>query len=73
MTAPTTQPTTTSDTNDVHVVCCDEDLAMCGVVLTGGTFLPDDAPVDCPICEIVDGNGLPCDDPCCPFRQAARR
>jgi hypothetical protein len=74
VTAFRTQPTTTTTDTDaygVHVVCCDPDLAVCGSDRTGLPFLPDDAPVDCPLCALVDADNLPCDAPGCRFREGS--
>lgn len=51
----------------IHVVCCDEDLALCGSVLAG-EFVPNETETSCPICAIAEAEDLPCGDPACPAR-----
>lgn len=71
MTATVTEPTLTGwdDDNEdpVHLFCCDENIAMCGVDLTDHDFVPDDAPDEdtCRLCVIVEQNGWACPVPGC--------
>jgi hypothetical protein len=51
----------------IHLFCCDEDIAMCGADLTDQDVQErdDDTPV-CPMCALVEDEGLPCPVPECP-------
>jgi hypothetical protein len=51
----------------IHLFCCDEDIAMCGAGLKGEEKQErdDDTPV-CPLCALVEDEGLPCPVPGCP-------
>ncbi|MEV4212565.1 hypothetical protein [Micromonospora sp. NPDC049662] len=49
---------------DVHWVCCDANLALCGAVLTGGDRYADDA-ATCVLCELAATSDLPCGSPFC--------
>lgn len=53
-----------SDADRNHYFCCDEDVAMCGVDLSGVPFTDDE--VDCRPCRYVFLEGLPCPVPGCP-------
>ena len=47
-----------AEADSVHVVCeCNEDVALCGVDLTGVGFTDDE--VDCPLCALVDEDSCP--------------
>lgn len=52
-----------------HYFCCVEDVAICGVDLSGWAFVPDDrdAPM-CPLCEAAREDKMPCPVPGCPVR-----
>ena len=51
----------------IHLFCCDEDIAMCGANLKeeDEQERDDDTPV-CPMCALVEDEGLPCPVPGCP-------
>lgn len=55
--APTRSDTAGDDLD--HFYCCDENVAMCGVDLTG---VPEADNVGdlCPLCALVNESGLPC-------------
>lgn len=46
-----------------HVYCCDQDLSLCGLDLTGAAF--DYKAEDlCPVCDALDNAGKPCSPTC---------
>lgn len=50
-----------------HITCCDDDLAMCGQDVTGHVWASDEeAERFCPMCFLVEEEGLPCPAPGCP-------
>jgi hypothetical protein len=67
--APDRAPTDTGGEDDDlhHIWCCDPDVAVCGVDLTG---VPDAGDVGdgvqvCPLCALAWDGGLPCPVPGC--------
>ena len=47
--------------NPTHYTCCDDNVAMCGLDVTGFRFVPDDDPApDCKYCVYAMDEGLPC-------------
>jgi hypothetical protein len=53
--------TTNLDGDIDRFYCCDEDVAMCGLDLSGVPETPvDDPSRDCPLCVLVLQQGLPC-------------
>lgn len=71
MTAPAVASHTslTGNPDDVdHIYCCDPNLAMCGLDLTGVAEGPEfDAA--CPLCGLAEDTGQGCPVPDCPNRQ----
>lgn len=60
-------PGTTGPADDPyqHLWCCDENVALCGLDLTGYEDDPDsDEPV-CALCAIAYAEGMPCPVPGC--------
>lgn len=49
---------------EVHVVCCDANIALCGVTVPGGDRYVADAGT-CPLCRLADELGRPCSAPGC--------
>jgi hypothetical protein len=46
---------TDTDGNGItHVVCCNEDIALCGTDVSGQPFVGGDFPVDCVVCLDTD-------------------
>ena len=57
----------TVDTDLIHLVCCDDTLALCGVrTLAEWTDLGPDDP-HCPLCALLWDEGLPCSVAGCPM------
>jgi hypothetical protein len=50
-----------------HVVCCDENRALCGKDVTDTEWTDGDGEVTCVICD--DLEGAPCGEPDCPLRE----
>jgi hypothetical protein len=51
---------------DVHLVCCDANIALCGTALSGGDRYSDSTnPVSCLLCRLADELGQPCGAPGC--------
>jgi hypothetical protein len=48
-----------------HLWCCDENVAMCGLDISGERYDLDGEDPDCPLCAIADEEGLPCPVPGC--------
>lgn len=71
MTATTTRPaptpaTTPSDDRVPHLVCCHDDIAMCGTDVSGENWVDEEDPADnCKLCAYIDDEGLPCPLPDC--------
>ncbi|MEV4846111.1 hypothetical protein AB0K20_23200 [Micromonospora matsumotoense] len=69
MTAPLTDTTTSTSTDDaVHITCCDPDTGLCGETVLGDWVSPT-TPTDCPLCLLADD--MPCGNPDCPDRETA--
>jgi hypothetical protein len=56
-------PTLTSTVDETHIVCCDDNVAMCGADVTGTPWVESDDV--CPLCELVEDEDLPCPVPGC--------
>jgi hypothetical protein len=56
-TQPTVSPTAWDD-DLIHLVCCDEYLALCGADLTHVGWVDDEEPV-CPLCVLADDDTCP--------------
>lgn len=54
---------------DVHWVCCDANLALCGELLTGGAHYHDHDAATCMLCELAAAANLPCGAPGCDVGQ----
>lgn len=70
MTAPSVAPHTTRSANpdDVdHLYCCDPNLSMCGLDLTGVPEGPEFDAV-CPLCGLAGDTRQGCPEPGCPNR-----
>jgi hypothetical protein len=68
---PVAQLTTTGGQEECHLYCCDPDVAVCGVVLTGDE--PGEGePVDCFSCVAIDEADLPCRAAFCRVRSWRR-
>ncbi|GGM22414.1 hypothetical protein ACFFX1_11140 [Dactylosporangium sucinum] len=50
---------------DLHTVCCDAALALCGQPLTGADQYAAAAAATCPLCRLLEDLGLPCGAPGC--------
>ncbi|WP_128803687.1 MULTISPECIES: hypothetical protein [unclassified Streptomyces] len=48
--APEPVETDTADEGITHVICCDDDTAICGTDVTGEPFVDDSVAVDCVVC-----------------------
>lgn len=48
-----------------HLVCCDANLALCGIALPGGDEYTEDELPTCPLCALIDEMQRPCGDPGC--------
>lgn len=59
------QDVSTGHDRPVHVVCCNDDVALCGADVANRPVLPDDTDVTCRICEIAYEEDLPCGNPEC--------
>jgi hypothetical protein len=55
------------DDADVHVFCCNEDVALCGESLEGD-FYDEDQPTDCIRCDVIDEADVPCGARFCRLR-----
>jgi hypothetical protein len=56
-----------------HVICCDDDLAMCGKDVTGEIWASDEEASEfCPLCFLAEEQGLPCPVPGCPAGRVRR-
>ncbi|MEN3308904.1 MAG: hypothetical protein V7603_5106 [Micromonosporaceae bacterium] len=53
---------------DVHWVCCDANVALCGATLTGGAQYHHDV-ATCVLCELAASANLPCAAPGCDVGQ----
>jgi hypothetical protein len=52
-----------------HLVCCDEDVALCGVDVAGQRVCPEDCGhPTCPMCALMSAEDIPCRDPGCSYR-----
>lgn len=63
------RPTQTVSLDDDlgHLVCCDYDLAMCGLYVPSPEYpWCDDEEPTCPLCCYIEDEGLPCPVPGCP-------
>lgn len=63
------QPDLVEEDNDepIHLVCCDENVAMCGLSLQDHEWITDQSEdKDCVMCAYVSDNGLKCPVPGCP-------
>lgn len=50
----------------VHTYCCDEDVALCGLDVSGEVLVEDADPADeCLVCVELDDIGGPCGVPGC--------
>lgn len=60
--------------SDVHLYCCDPNLAYCGAILGGDDLGPaDSGPVDCIRCEVIDQSIVRgCGAPFCGLRSRWR-
>lgn len=55
-----------ADEDAIHVTCCDEDIAMCGLDVTDHAVIEtDDDSKDCRVCRVAADNDLPCPVPGC--------
>jgi hypothetical protein len=61
-------PAAPDATGDViHLWCCDENISMCGLDITDEPEVqPEEDEVLCPMCALVEDEGLPCPAPGCP-------
>ncbi len=50
---------------DLHTVCCDAAVALCGQPLTGADRYDVAAAATCQLCHLLEGLGLPCGAPGC--------
>lgn len=49
----------------IHVVCCDDDLALCGTPVPGDLWMPRvSTPDDCAVCRDLDEAEAPCSPAC---------
>lgn len=55
-----------SSADVLHLTCCDDDVAMCGEDVSKHEWADDGPP--CPLCKLVQDEGLPC-----PVTGCARR
>ena len=61
ITVPETKPGETGTEDElIHVVCCDPDVAMCGMDVSGYRWVPHDEPATCELCAIAYEEDLPC-------------
>lgn len=60
--APELAETDTARGDLTHVICCNEDIAVCGTDVSDEPFVGDDVPVDCIVCLDADTCPL-CGDP----------
>ena len=53
---------------DIHLVCCDHDIAMCGLHVPDAThpWMLDAEPT-CPMCCLVEDEEMPCPVIGCPY------
>jgi hypothetical protein len=74
MTLPVVEPDlSTTDDDLTHLVCCDPDLSLCGLDLTGGEDVPEPPDAEqCEICANKDRLDLPCGARFCRLRQRWR-
>lgn len=56
--APELDTATHDGDDEVHVVCCRPDVALCGSDVTALAWVDDDAEATCVVC--ADLEGLPC-------------
>lgn len=68
MSAPTlTLPDSDVDSEEetrIHLTCCNDDIAMCGVNVSGDEW-DHDGKFLCPTCAYMDNENLPCPVPGC--------
>ncbi|MCI3277485.1 hypothetical protein [Streptomyces cylindrosporus] len=50
MLAPEPISTDTVDDGITHLVCCKEDIALCGTDVSGEPYVTEDVPIDCVVC-----------------------
>jgi hypothetical protein len=62
-----------AESQSSHVVCCDKNLALCGLDMTGSFWVEATEPIDCVVCaELEWPKSLAgCGDPACPYVGAA--
>lgn len=62
MTQSLTQPLTAEDllasSEMSHIVCCDDDTAICGIDVSDAVWRPDEEDADCVVC--IELEELPC-------------
>jgi hypothetical protein len=70
MTLTSTRPSpadgTTDDDTISHIVCCDENTALCGLDVTHYPWLDVPERYDCPLCVLIDDTETFCASPNCP-------
>jgi hypothetical protein len=63
---PDLDDTSTGDDDPEHYICCDPDVAMCGISVAGQEWVDGQPDRTCRLCLYVDDEGLPCPVPGCP-------
>jgi hypothetical protein len=66
--APTAAKGVTHDDDVSHLVCCDDNTALCGLDVTNLPFLDSPDDVDCPLCVLADDSDFSCPALDCPWR-----
>lgn len=51
--APEAAETDTDDDGLTHLVCCNEDIALCGTDVSGTVFVCVDVAIDCVVCLLT--------------------
>lgn len=64
-TLPAAVSVNTTDDDTDHWYCCNPDVAMCGLDISSAPFVRTDPRRLCPLCDLVDVEGLPCPVPGC--------
>jgi hypothetical protein len=63
---PQTTPARTADDNISHIVCCDENTALCGLDVTDYPWIDLPEQYDCPLCVLAAETDTCCPCPTCP-------